>query len=316
MKKIFKLLVSASLPTMALCCAPLTSCGNQEKKEEITFENDDWKNVVTLANEGLDALKSHYNVDTFVGLERTVTIYDYQYKVRVIGENEDRLANDSGEPTNTFAALTFQFAQLLSVEYESGDVWPMVIPFTDAQSGEVWKDSLVRSFLNEKKVISPDFTFDLKTSIEDNLGVEGSIKRVSKKSYKSQAFETDFVVSYPEYIFLPSLGDIYSGDQLPSTDKEGYEYEYEANKIDGSYRPYSYFTKNIDPERGSHATQAQALILGDINNHSFPYWLRSAYCDNTSAPIPVWYMNYDGECDECISNPFEEGHALAPIFCI
>lgn len=295
----------------------MVSCKNDEEQEEVNaFVTDSWSTVVENANQGLDHLKQHYEINSFIGLERTVTIYGVEHKVRVIGENEDYLADAEGKPDTTKpVALTFQFANIVSGRNDEGAIMPLPLPFDDTTYFfSYWGASAVRSFLRGEGYYK-DYSFygELVQQLGDN-----AIKPVIKYSMFVPMAGT-MVWPFAETLFLPGITDIFNVDQT---------YEYvdedfigEATLVEGEevqyHEPYSYYRNAIDQDDETAPRNRQrVLALADADGFYEPYWLRTSCVNEYGTeedPTETLSVSADGKWNRTTSATRLH---IAPIFCI
>ena len=327
MKKHIVLMPIFCLPLMGANLTTLVSCKDNEENKP-TFENDSWSNVALYADQGLEALKKHYGLETFIGLERTVNVFGVDHKVRVIGEDEDIINSEITSLKR--ASLTFQFSTILSQKDEDmgGVIVPIEMPFIAEQEGDRaynrWGGSDVRQWLNDK---NDENSF--KTQLENAIG-SNVLKTVKKNSIGELYYPQRSAKSNEETIFLLSLGDIYSAgrNQLPDEEPNDEWYVREANIVAGGWKPYSFFTKNIRYDF-DYLTPVRCLTLSDPNGQNHPYWLRTGYTSQTEIEISEeesylyygqWVMGADGACGHWfLDNPYPiqfSSIGLAPCFCI
>lgn len=290
----------------------LVSC--KDKNDSVNaFENDSWTTIVFFANRGLDALKNHYGLDSFVGLERTVKIYGVEHKVRVVGENEDYLADNEGKPDITKpVALTFQFANIVSGLNDEGTIMPLPLPFdTTTYLFSYWGGSAVRKFLRGEGYYK-DYSFydELKQQLGNN-----AIKEVVKYSM----LMNDLAKPGIETLFLPGITDIFNVEQT---------YEYvdedfigEATLVEGEeiqyHEPYSYYRNAIDQDdEQAPRNRQRVLALTDADGFYEPYWLRTSCVNEIGTeedPTKTLSISADGKWNRTTSAT--QLH-IAPIFCI
>lgn len=195
-----------------------------------SFALDGWDVICGLANTGgLDALKKHYHLaeyglNSFVGLERKVTINGVEHWVRVIGENHDELSNSSGET----ATLTFESCGVIISKQE--DKGGALGKWDD--NSHNYADSQIRANLegstyDTTKTVSwkqedLNVNGDIYTQLQGNTGL--SLKQVKKEVTlkKDNKWGKEFIDSY---VFVLSNREMdingYSGDMV-----EGKPYAY------------------------------------------------------------------------------------------
>lgn len=299
--KISKFLVPVlGLPVLLGTGTTLVSCN----KNKNSFVTDPWAVVVFHANRGLEHLKEWYGLDSFIGLERTIKVYGIEHKVKVVGENEDYIVDETNNKPllSRPAALTFQFSNVLTAINERHEITPVKLNFGEVQSFCNWSLSNARSFLVSNKYPNP-----LIDEIEQQLG-ENSIKTVSKKTLSSPRL-ANFA---PETIFLPSLADIFNVDQISEIDDE---YCLEAEIEPGVYRePYSYYRQTIDQnDLRAPKHKQRVLALTDTDGFAEPYWLRTSLLSKQQ-PYNTFYVASDGASwDHDVNSKL---FGLAPMFCI
>lgn len=317
-------------PVLFTGLSTMVSC----KKNIGTFETDSWSIVGELATQGLDALKQHYGLDSFIGLEREVEIFGVTHKVRVIGENEDTIVDGNGSPTGKKAALTFQFSTILTIkDQDTGELEPIEAPFEynmESENTEYrWINSDARDWLNDAKEVT-SFKYQLINAIGSNV-----LKTVSKASFNDLTQPAPVSVggkgvSYNnECIFLLSLADIYSGpkDQLPHEHDGDEYYKHEGNQIPGGNLPYSFFRQNIRNDFQWYMA-IDCLSLKDASGRNCNYWLRTgcihpSYIEWREEIIEYygqWVIGVGGQCafwdGEDYPYPTQYDIGLAPCFCI
>lgn len=303
-----------SLPLVV--CFGLSAMVSCSKDKKTAFETDPWSTIVEHANQGLNHLKQHYGVNSFVGLERSVKINGLDQKVRVIGENEDYIASASGAPTNDMAALTFQFVNVLSW-LSVNQILPVCVSMGASTWG--WENSDVRTYLTST-VGENSFA----NQMNEQLGV-GAVQTVSKWSVNHDL--DDPASAHSETFFIPSLADIYNEDQINFDIFEDADfYQLEANHLVGSeeyQKPYSYYRNNINQDDDfAYEHTTRVLALTDCDGYSQPYWLRTTYEDfdkDNNAHYCIW-TNGRRCIDETITLEGEifDGFnlCLSPVFCI
>ncbi|XQP55382.1 MAG: hypothetical protein ACOQNV_01275 [Mycoplasmoidaceae bacterium] len=294
-----------------------------------TFEDDSWENVSRYASQGLNVLKDHYQVDSFVGKTKDIIVDGYTYQLQVIGENEDYRANDDGSASNIPVALTFMFKTAIQ-EYDSetSSYQPYLVDFSNEEY--YWEDDLWQ-FSIPKQYLQNTFLPKLKTVLGDDV-----IKKVSKNTIN--ALPTGNVVASGEELFLPSLADFFSSEegtfQLPEVSpgvanqnayiQEGRKYIQEGTE---HYARYSYFEKTVS-EDYSHLHPELCVYDGSgEGSQGISYWLRSSYPTIDPDDGRAEWIYYYGEdaaqkgmfwTAPTMSDPIltPVSFALAPIFCI
>lgn len=338
MKKSKLLLSSLAIPVTALGFIPLVSCNSTQTPN---FSTDSWFTVVDLCNQGLGVLKDHYKIQSFVGLERKIIINGLAHTVKVIGENEDFQCteNTEGEIVPDYhkpVALTFQFDTVISTfDEDEGEIIPVEIPFCNINEETgmpitSWKWSRVKDYLNNDEYsVNDDQPFI--QQLTNQLGPR-AIKEVCKTSFNTRKSENltyddeTTLESSAEKVFIPSLGDIYTGeDNFPTIpddwDWEHNDYLSESNLgQDGKTHAYSYY-HNILSDKFAYSNPIKSLVLTDYTGLSQDYWLRSGILndiDVETLEVDQWSMTVWGDC--CaggdMPTPIQSELALAPIFCI
>lgn len=201
-----------------------------------TFETDSWEDIIYACNRGLNGLLDLYKPanGTFIGLTRKVKVKKYspekmpnydvfsgEYVVRVIGQEEDEIAS-----THKKAALTFEFAELLTIEntvapkHEAFQVSYNTNPdFLNTWASPTGLSCLVRAILADAD------PYSLINNLEDTNLASG-IKRVLKTtSIGKGSTQTDV---WPETIFCLSATEIGLDSSAYCT--EGKVYSYYKNK--------------------------------------------------------------------------------------
>lgn len=300
--KISKFLVPIlGLPMlMGISLNTMVSCG----KDVHSFEADPWTAVVSHANQGLSHLKEWYGLDSFIGLEKTINIYGLEHKVRVIGENEDYLADSQGKPQlDKPVALTFQFSNIVSIKTDDGIISPVVLYFNDGEFAN-WSNSEIRAFINgeDERYESLSIRHELQQQLGDN-----AIKSIAK----STMFQPDVYIYESETVFLPSITDIFNVKQTKYINNS---FIGEAKLNDDVYRePYSYYRQAIDQnDQSAPRYRHRVLAMSDLGGFYEPYWLRTS-CVDEWAEKQSLSVSWDG-----IWNRSQNADVLsiAPIFCI
>lgn len=221
------------------------------------FFTDSWTTIVDLANQGLDQLKQHYQLETFVGLEREIVINNVIHKVRVIGENHDYLADSESLET---AALTFEFSTLLSDAL--GNAMKQWYNYSsDAPYYNIWFDTNQSCFLRDilVGVVKPMITAGMGFT-EENCPIKDVIKTTAHGNK----------ISTPEFhiesVWSLSMTELFQVTP-PTTPIEGSVYEYYNN-------------------------QTASHIKYDVAGNRFNYWLRSPEC---SSDCYSWTANINGD---------------------
>ena len=174
------------------------------------FYNAKWSDIT---NKTLDELHTTFKEDcdnnkdfegTLVGLVKDININGRVHQVRVIGENQDKLVDD----TSKTAALTFEFVNLVSKN--DGNTYTTTYS-KNGDTNNYWEGSLLRQFLNND--IYNLFPADLKSGL----------KKVYKQTYDSKNNKNK---DYEETIFPLTPREM--GDNWSKYCKE-------------DYKPYSYY---------------------------------------------------------------------------
>lgn len=227
-------------------CAYAPAFGFGVSNRPITFETDSWDNVCYYALQGLDVLKSHYDLRTFIGATREVTFFEgtdreASYNVRVIGENQDIDINGNKAP------LTFEFTTTIAQRNITGDPFEGEYYSKDAVQGNLptWSTSDLRSFCNDE--VLPLLPTALKSSI----------RSVVKNTVVYHS-ETDKTIETTEDKLFPlsrnEISNDYSSSE-PTLDVETFKRENET---------YQYY---IDAPSYLLQKQDGEALIG--------YWLRS-----------------------------------------
>lgn len=333
--KISRLMFGLSTPILlVLPFSSLASCTKDSEYEgEGVFETDPWGVVLRHANLGLDDLKEYYQLDSFVGLQKEITIDGYNYHLRVIGENQDHLADIEGKPQmDKPAALTFIFEEVIQQKNEeSGYYEPKETIYTEGSRIEgdaIWDTSIVREYLNGK------FLKKLNAALGSNSNKVG-VKTVSKNTIIKHG--SGEVSPAAERVFLPSLGDFFTSQQLPEVLGDSYnENAYIEEGISTPYNSdvytrYSYYydkvTEDCVDEEYESIIHNELAMYGATDGGFESYWLRTCkpgFGDDWNE----WYLSVDyneieeeNECRFKIT-PFDHAEedyvkaGMAPIFCI
>lgn len=299
----------------------MVSCKNTKTNK---FETDTWSNVVTHANQGLAHLKQYYGLNSFVGLERKIKIYGVEHTVRVVGENEDYLADSDGKAQlDKPVALTFQFADIVSSKDESsGDIYPLTMRYSERSGFSYWGASDVNKFLTGTGIWQDDpraLIAQLKQQLGDN-----AIKTVSKFSMFMDSSDP-FWQALPnsETVFLPSIAEIYNYGQVVACVGECFRLEGQLARepgVEPVYRePYSYYRQIIDQNDKYAARKTRLhkeLTLATPNGYYEPYWLRSSCVEDFDPEENMCYalsILYDGRWEKIVNT---DRQGVAPIFCI
>ncbi|MBQ0045687.1 MAG: hypothetical protein KBS35_02250, partial [Mycoplasma sp.] len=328
--------------------------GDISKSDGHNFSTDDWSKIVELSKQGLDSLKQHYNVESFVGLQRKVTINGLEHTVKVIGENEDfKCKTDEHgfiEPDyKKPVALTFQFDNVVSYKDDDNDILPVKIKFAAEETipglepiinACGWEVSNAKQYLNNPEYEPPEAMENeyqpFITQLKEQLG-SNAIEKVYKRSFNTNVqlhigYTTNTrVQGYEEQVFIPSLADIYTSKAClptpPSTWGQEFKdfYVDEGNRINetGEQTAYSYY-KNILGTNIGYWDFVRCLILSDCKGLTQNYWLRSGWLKDLSSDpehtydFHQWSVSRWGSSSESgeVPTPIDEPICLSPIFCI
>lgn len=242
---------------------------------EHNFANDSWENIATHANQGLKHLKEYYGRNTFIGEIKRVSIQDKSYRVRVIGENHDTIAETDNQKV---AALTFQFLDA-----------PVVSSTYDDSSND-YTTSDLRTTCNNLASSLPSI-------------VSSNIKPVLKEVAK-QSDNNVTIVKNTEHLF--PLSTIETGDTACAA-IEGSTYKYYEARYYRQFDESRTVSHRVDATRGlvmPYASWSRSAHLGDGNS---AYTLGA----NMMSSISNDYKNIDGTY--CISPAFCLGEDEAQV---
>ena len=227
--------ITAAIPFTQI----LTSCSKNENDFiEKDFCSDSWENIVYWANQGTDNFLKRYGRQRYglpmsiIGKERVLTIDNVDHLVRVIGMNNDYIADSDGNPTQKTATLTFQFEEVFSYiekdeQYQQDFINGYESHYYDNEIPETnvgYYSSSLRHFLNN----------DLLNKFPKSL--QSSIKTVSKKELSGTKQILDYtepdleLKNVSEKLFSLSLAEIFPQEYLvdlnPFCTNEGQIYDW------------------------------------------------------------------------------------------
>lgn len=292
------------LPTLVLTVSmPLVSLASCSKTEqEITFENDSWENVCTYANMGLDALKEHYHVDSFIGKEKTVylNIIDTQYKHSLVVIDENKDIKTDGKK----CALTLQFKNIVG----GNNPFRIWLGTFDRES-TTWPKSNVRVGIDAAmKKYLPQIVYN-------------NVKTVCKKSLN---FLGDDVEESEETFFLPSMNEIWGKDLIKTAwyadmTKEAYIQKDISNPQIYSLEneQYALYKQIITKETGTKqdSTVKKTIpFFWDGIEYPRVYWLRTKEGRTIFNDSYYYFVDEEGK----VKRPptIYQTCTIVPIFCI
>lgn len=292
-----------------LCATPVVATATTYLVEQfrVTFENDSWENVCKYANMGLDALKEHYHLTSFVGRRKTfyfkIRETNYKHTAIVIDENKDVT------PDGNKTALTLQMKNVIS-----GDNLLRIWLVTAQNNATCWRNSNIRKGLLEvTEKGMPKVIYD-------------NVKTVLKKSFTIDGKD---VLDFEETFFIPSLNEIYSNEliknvwypepgigllQKPIKDVEKYALEGEQYAY---YKDIAKYETGIAQENLIKKTIYIPNEGEEVNTNT---WLRtkvygSSKYDDVDNPLSYYFITNEGKLQVTIANGRQPG-TLSPIFCI
>jgi len=244
---------------------------------EANFFTDHWENICYYADQGLDKLKEVYGLDTFIGLERTVTMNGTVHKVRVIGENHDKITGS----TKT-ATLTFESSTLLSDNKGN-----YVLHVWDTYSNKDYKTSSLYNALNSTSEVT---TWKVKPNTGDKLENKSiytflkengvTPKQVDKTVALGDSYLTD--TPYSCYVFPLSFTEMgQTGSSRIRVEGSVYKYWADHNNDDARIKAdvggtkFNYWLVSPDIQDSSYAWQ-----VGSIGNTKL-----SKITDNTDTGV-------------------------------
>jgi len=232
---------------------------------EANFFTDHWENICYYADQGLDKLKEVYGINSFIGLERTITINGSVHVVRVIDENHDKLTG-----LNKTAALTFESVTLLS-----DSKGHCIISKWDASTNQSYKTSILYNAFNSENEVT---TWIRKPNTSDGKFENKSIytllkqagitpKQVDKAVALGSTYSTD--TPYSCYVFPLSFAEIgQTGSSKAKVEGSVYKYWAEHNNDDARIKydvegkkPFNYWLVSPDIEQSNYSWQ-----IGSIGN--------------------------------------------------
>lgn len=315
----------------------------------ITFNNDSWENVVTWSNKGLEELKNHYGLDTFVGQTRTVTVNTQKHTVRVIGENHDVLTNKSDKAT-----LTFEFVNPIC----DRDGYGLATLWNDTNSANInvdYLNSTLRYNLTKKgtpATSSYKYWFVKNGFVEDDGTTNDGTKHSTTYSGKSvldmiaagepalanglqsvkkevgiynSASNTWSKATYDDKLFLPTVTEITKETTTHHHMDEGSIYKYYEDHDDASSRIKKHINTTTYIDR-SDIAGGETLYPSSFSNQlnyagsttaasqgASRYWLNSPCTDNN---IAAFGANCSGVIGAFQSTSTVQAMSVAPCFCI
>ena len=157
------------------------------------FVTESWEQLVSEINscKSIEALHAKYKFDcdsneefpgTLIGVEKEIEVFGRTQKVRVIGENHDRISN-----TSNVALLTFEFSNLISdnlgnqitVSYRDWDITACY---------NSWVHSRLRRFMSYLKGNLP-------------TAVRNGVKKVRKETYETTSYTSGYNKFNDETLF-------------------------------------------------------------------------------------------------------------------
>lgn len=233
--------------------------------ETNSFTTDSWPVFIHALNKGYDSIHDNGHAeggysedlvdDSFVGLERTIRIYNKDYKVRVIGENVDPMSEHSGNAT-----LTFQFVDAI----ENAVGW-------NSEDDNTYNSASIRTYLNEQ------FIDALPDDIIEN------IVPVNKYTYSGGLSSS--IVTTSEKMFLPSLRELLKSEITSFTIGEG------AKAITIGIKAEGIGADHTDPYEYYGSADEGDFLKKQYNGVGCNYWLRSPDDEGLGQ---AWYIDNNG----------------------
>lgn len=260
------------------------------------FANEDWEKLINFSYKPnfSEICKERYGVESPIGLEKNILLNDINYKLRVIGWNED--FQDYDEKTGVLskpAALTFEFINVISNEKTHLGVIENWNNITKSENS-YWH--LMRKAIGSKIEIE-DHSCSLRLKLIDKEkgliasfpdGVKNNIKKVYKGCVPFGSTDKEILYGR-ETLFLLGMSEYgieSSGSQPIIEPIDGKTYSYYANNknlvkldLDGEQRNYWFRTTRIGDE------QQNKIIYCDINEPDKHSW---SLCNQPLAFAPAF----------------------------
>ena len=232
-----------------------------------SFANDSWATIVNEAAKGLASLKSVYYDDLFKNHPEynnsfIIQNYDNQqevdaktrivnlkgigdFRVRVIGEDQDEIAGSSGSKV---ATLTFEFV----------DAVEPALGFSKGTDSDSWADSFIKYYLDNSFIYR----------LPDPINRTDVLQTVVKKTLTSQG-DSRLVRKTNDRLFLPSISELGFRRVLDGTTKE-YPGIFETSFDEGN--AYEFY--RINANRSSSRIK---YFNSGSEREAVHYWTRSPF---------------------------------------